>query len=138
MRKIALMLLVVGVLAAATVPALAARGGKGKPSPVEAVAATITLDQTDPHYGDVVSFTASHEPIRQAVSIWLHCNQSGTAVYQHVGLASDSVPLGGAGVSSGWASGAASCVAELYYYVTKGQTQTELVMLASTSFDVAA
>jgi hypothetical protein len=138
MRKIVLTVVLIGLVAAAGVPAFAAKGGgKGKNGDPAAASATIALDQTPPHYGDVVTFTVAAGSVREDLSVWLHCDQGGSTVFQFVGLAADRFPLGGPGVSSPWAGGPATCVADLYYYTLRGQTQTSLVTLASTTFDVA-
>lgn len=138
MRRIVLTAVLIGVVAAAGVPAHAAKGGgKGRNGDTPAASATIAVDQIAPRYGDVVTFTVGTESVREALSVWLRCDQDGSTVFHFVGLAGDRFPLGGPGVSSPWAGGPATCVADLYYYTMKGQTQTSLVTLASTTFDVA-
>ena len=139
-KKIALALLIVGCLAVASIPAHAAKGGsgKGKGGVTPYVGGGLVLNQSDPHYGDSVSFSSSYPSVRETVSIWVHCSQNGEMVYQFSGPDDGQFPLGGAGTSSAWTGGAATCGADLYYYTTQGQTQTSLVTLGTTSFEVAA
>lgn len=86
----------------------AAKGGK----PKNPVVPSISLDQTDVHLGDWVTFTYS-APVDEA-RIQVVCSQDGAVVYGEAGPAGQAFKLGG-----GWSpwlvnGGAADCEATLY------------------------
>lgn len=94
---------------------------------------SIRLDQSDPHAGDVVTFTVSYPRMRESARVRVLCNQDGSLVYQN---ASD--PAAGFHLwSMLWQSRAADCSADLFYFTYRGQAQTGVVYLAHTEFRVA-
>lgn len=126
--------LTLAILTVIAVPAFAGKGGNGHGGGEATVAASITLNESDPHFGGAVTFTTTHEPLRDGAKIWVACSKNGNMVYQ-VASGEDSAYVLQGGQ---WWGGGANCVARLHYYVYKGQTQVDLVWLAETSFDVAA
>jgi hypothetical protein len=94
--------------------------------------------QAVPTIGDSVNFTTVIPTNVQNPRVEVLCYQNGSLVYGEGGAPTDSFLLGGGG--SVWldhGGGAASCVANLYYFAWKaGQPAT--VYLATTSFDAAA
>jgi len=134
-------LLITSVMAL-MIPAHAGKGGSGgggKGGSTSAATGTITVDQNNLHYGDSATFTTSASGTGNAtLRIALMCSQNGSVVYMLSGSAGSSFPLGGAGTSSGWSGGEAYCDASLFYYTYQGQTQTGVVTLGDTGFEVAA
>ena len=130
------------VIALAAMPAHASNGkggGKGG-SGATPTASTFAVDQADPHYGDTVSFSATLTavPSNATPLVGLKCYQNDVWVYQLQEALGSGFPLGGAGVSSAWTRGAASCTADLFYFTYTGKTETGAVYLKQTSFSVAA
>jgi hypothetical protein len=138
MRKLFVAAATVAIFALLVTPAFAKPGnggGKGKPGgQVAAVESSITLNESNPSFGDVVTFTVSYPPMRDPALVRIWCWQGGVGVYHVAGVATDPFPLGGAQ----WTDGAAVCTADLYYYEWQGMTQTGPFYLANTTFDVAA
>ena len=105
---------------------------------------SITLNQsgagftaTAPHLGGAVSFTTVYPTNVKNPRVEVLCYQNGALVYGEAGAPTDTFTLGGGG--SLWLSGggAASCVANLYFFTWKaGQPAT--TYLATTSFDAGA
>lgn len=129
----------VAIFALLVAPAVAGNGkggGKGRGGGGQEVAAapSITLNEADPSFGDVVTFTVVYTPMRDPALVRIWCRQGGTDVYHVAGVATDPFPLGGAQ----WTEGGAECSADLYYYEWHGITQLGPYYLAATSFVVAA
>ena len=122
----------------AMLPAMA-KGSKGHGgSSAGAAGATISLNQSDPHFDGTVTFTVTGADGVSAPRITVSCYQSDALVYAGGGSASDAFTLGGG--MSAWVmngGGPAHCTAELGYFTWKGQNETGYVALASTSFDAA-
>ncbi len=125
-------------LALGVAPALAGKGGNHSSS----TTAGIALNESDPHYGDTVSFAVTYPSVRWDPLVRVLCYQNGALVYQYSQAPNGSTPW----VPSfrlwdaSWAAnggGSASCVADLYYYTWKGQTETSVVYLAHTDFTAA-
>ena len=110
--------------------------------------ATITLNESNPRRGDLISFTLTgipaHLPGRSVPLVRVLCFQGGmdNMVYQYSQWPDKGqdwntwVPmfwLSGAG----WPSGGANCLADLYYYTWTGLTQTDVTYLAHTDFYVS-
>ena len=85
-----------------------------KPGSPAAAAASISINQADPHLGDWVTFTTSYPGTVSSPRVQVMCTQGGVLVYGEAGPASQSFLLGG-GMSL-WlmGGGAADCVATLY------------------------
>jgi hypothetical protein len=106
---------------------------------------TITLNESNPKRGDTVSVTLTGMPKLKGssapfVSVVCFQNQT-TIVYQYAEWPPDKnwdswVPKFTL-TDALWASGSANCKADFAYYIWKGQTETELVYLAHTTFNVA-
>ena len=113
-----------------------ANGGKGRPggSQEVVVAPGITVNEADPSYGDVVTFTATYPRMQDAALVSVCCWQGGVGVYHVAGVATDPFTLSG----EFWTGGAAQCTADLYYYEWKGMVQTGPFDLTSTRFSVTA
>jgi hypothetical protein len=93
--------------------------------------------QATPTIGDSVNFTTVIPTNVQNPRVEVLCYQNDSLVYGEGGAPTDSFLLGGGG--SLWlydGGGAASCVANLYYFTWKGG-QPATVYLATTSFDAA-
>ena len=139
MRKLLVAVATVAIFALLVAPAFGKPGnggGKGKPGGTQDVveAPILTLNESDPSYGDVVTFTATYPPMRDAALVRIWCWQGGVGVYHLAGVATDPFTLSG----GQWTGGAAECTADLYYYEWQGMTQTGPFYLASTRFPVAA
>jgi hypothetical protein len=126
-----------GVLALA--PAMA-KGGRGGNSGSAAATGTLTVDQASPHYGDTVTFSASVNgvPSNADLLVGVKCYREGVWVYQLQESLGSGFPLGGAGVSSDWSGGAGYCDADLFYFTYSGHTESGVVHVSQTGFDVAA
>jgi hypothetical protein len=136
LRRMAVCTAVIAVMALAVSPALATRGGHGggKNSPSTA---TVTSNQSDPHYGDTVTFSVTGADTSLPLQIQLQCFQSGTIVYGETEWYDHTFVLGGS--ISPWMmndGGAADCTATLFYW-TFHPTQV-FNSLATTGFSVAA
>lgn len=121
------------ILVLAAAPAFAKKGGHDK-SGSALTPAGITLNESEPHFGDAVTFSTTHDPLRDGARIWVRCWQGETWVFQVASTEAAQFLLAG----GSWTGGAAHCSAELFYYEYQGQTATNLVSLALTEFDVAA
>lgn len=100
------------------------RGGNGGNG------ATITLDQADPHFGDLVTFTVSTDMDNDWVNA--RCYQSGALVYSQWREAQDySAGPFTLGPTPSWSGGAADCVAEIVRIANKNR------VLGTTRFSVA-
>lgn len=107
---------------------------KGKPPRGDvAPAASVTLNQVDPHLGDWVTFSYSADVTGgKDLRIEVMCRRDGQVVYGEAGPAGQSFLLGGAMSTWYTTGGAAECVATLYYWdFHPAQT---FVALATTSF----
>ncbi len=121
----------------------AARGGNGNGQAVglgggngngKGNGGTITLDQSDPHFGDQVTFTVSTDGTDRP---WVNarCFQAGELVYeQWHGIYEDYFfePVFTLGPTPKWTSGGANCVADLVQWLKNGSPKT----IASVQFDV--
>ena len=124
--------------------ALAARGGNGNGrfSSADPVVSTITLNESDPHFGGTVSFTLTYPNMNDRPMVRVVCSQNGDIVYQYAQWSDGSSPwvpmfvLWDA-IWAGNGGGSANCVADLYYYTWQGQTQTGVVYLAHAEFTAA-
>lgn len=95
---------------------------------------TIVLDQSDPHFGDQVTFTVSTDRTDYPW-VFARCYQSGELVYdQRHGLYEGYrfEPVFTLGPTPRWTGGGANCVADLVQWVN-GDPR----VLATTQFDVA-
>jgi hypothetical protein len=106
---------------------------------------SITLNQSEaglaptaaPHLGSTVSFTTVYPTNVKNPRVEVLCYQNGALVYGEGGAPTDSFTLGGGGSLWLTGGGAASCVANLYFFTWKaGQPAT--TYLATTSFDAGA
>ena len=94
------------------------------------------VSQSGPALGDRVTFTTVIPTNVRNPRVEVLCYQNGSLVYGEAGAPADAFLLGGG--ASLWltSGGAASCVANLYYFTWKaGQPAT--TYLATTSFDAA-
>ena len=117
----------------ASAPAMAAKGGGGKPSggstSTSATLELVSVGSTDGvvNYGDTVTFnvatTATAKPM-----VKVDCTQAGTAVYWASSGFYDGYPWPWTQnfelYSTYWTGGAADCVAALYYMGSNGKTIT--------------
>jgi hypothetical protein len=98
----------------------------------------LALDQSDPHLGGVVTFTAKYPTRVKSPRIAVRCYSSdGTMIYAEAGAYDHSFLLGGA--SSDWlrVGGPAHCTGELFYFVWNGTKPQQYYSLAWASFDAA-
>ena len=112
--------------------ALAGAGGNGNGARGGDAGSTIVLDQTDPHFGDQVTFTISTSVAKPWVRA--RCYQGGSLVYeQWHGMYPDYLwdPVFTLGPTPSWTSGGASCMADML-----DRSRRKDVVLASTTFDV--
>jgi hypothetical protein len=135
------MLAVLGCAALGSGSALAAKGGV-KGTNVTSAAPSITLNEADPHFGDIVTFTVTYPEMRYTPIVRVLCRQDGEIVHQYAQWNDGGSPWlpSFALWDSIWAAnggGPADCVADLYYYTWKGQTETGIVYLAHTEFVAA-
>lgn len=115
-----------------------------KTAKTEIVTGTIVLDQANPTFDTVVTFTTTtsrpndcSEPNYQfCVRIEISGFQEGVRVY-HAEKEYNSVFLLGFGPESTWTSGAADCTASLYY-IDKTENYEIKHVLATTSFTAGA
>ena len=142
MRRFLALALAAGLLLSVAIPVSAV-----KPVPVTA---TIALATADPHFGGIVTFTATAPRRIKVPRVEVLCFQSGTLVYGETGslaqaLGDGTDPLGYSGFLLGGAGSIwvyqfpntpASCVANLFYFDNSGPAQL-FVVLASTSFEAA-
>ena len=121
------------ILAATSISgsALAAKGGNGHRGASNG--SSITLDQTDPQFGDQVTFTIS----ASFDNPWVRarCYVSGALVYEqwhgmYEGYRFE--PVFTLGPTPSWPGGGANCVADL---IERSNNKT--TVRASTSFDVS-
>jgi len=92
--------------------------------------------QSSPSLGSWVTFTTVIPTNVNNPRVEVLCYQNGALVYGEGGSPTDAFLLGGGGSLWLSAGGAASCVANLYYFTWKaGKPAT--VYLATTSFDAA-
>jgi hypothetical protein len=99
---------------------------------------SITLDQSDPHLGGVVTFTVRYPTKVKSPRVAVRCySADGTLIYAEAGPYDQSFLLGGA--SSDWLTvgGPAHCTGELFYFVWNGNQPQQYYSLAWTSFDAA-
>jgi hypothetical protein len=132
--RLALFLSLTGCLVFAASPAAA-----GKVTPkisLDRVMNGALVSQSGPSLGSWVTFTTVIPTNVNTPRVEVLCYQNGALVYGEGGSPTDAFLLGGGG--SLWLSGggAASCVANLYYFTWKGG-QPGTVYLATTSFDAA-
>jgi len=142
-RLIPILLIALAVAMLSVSPALAAKGGNGKPSGGGGTIslAPLVYDANAnglPNYGDRVTFTLSTTATDKPW-VELDCYQGGALVYQYRrgffegSLTGEVFNLGG---TVAWQSGAADCTAWLEKYTSKGSSSWS--KLASTSFHVDA
>jgi hypothetical protein len=139
MRKTVVALAVLSAIATFSAASTAGYSGKGKGGTSNAGATgTLSVNQPSPRYGDVVTFTAavSGVPSNADLLVGLKCYQDSVWVYQLQRSLGSDFPLGGAGVSSGWTSGGATCTADLFYFTYTGRNESGTVTVAQTHFDV--
>ena len=138
-KFVAITAILLALAALSATPSLAAKGGKGRsPDPVP-VTSSITLNEADPHFGGTVSFTATYPDMRYTPLVSVVCFQNGEIVYQYAQWSDASSPWVPSFIlwDAIWVAnggGSANCVADLYYYIWKGQTETGIVYLAHTEF----
>lgn len=97
---------------------------------------SISLDQENPSYSDVVTFTVEtgELPPKSLPLVRLLGYQGDAMVYQYSGVADTvSFYLGAPSIDFHQPT---EFVADLYYYTYKGKRQTGVVYLASTEFTV--
>jgi hypothetical protein len=113
--------------------------GKGNPQVVSSITlneSSTSLASTAPHLGGTVSFTVVYPTTVKTPRVEVLCYQGGALVYGEAGSPDYVFTLGGGGSLWLTSGGAASCVANLYYFTWKaGQPGT--TYLATTSFDAA-
>ena len=99
--------------------------------------ASIKLNESNPHLGSTVTFTTTYPKSVKYPRVAVRCFQNETMVYAEAGTYDHAFVLGGA--SSDWlrAGGAASCTAELFYFIWHGNNPQEYYNLAWTSFNAA-
>ena len=141
----AIMIAGVAILASALLvgSALAAKGGNGHGRLSSAsTVSSITLNESDPHFGGAVSFTVTYPAMNETLLMRVICSQNGGVVYQDVEGYGGSSPW----VSTFWlwsatwaanGGGPADCFADLYYNTWQGQSVTGTVYLAHTEFTAA-
>lgn len=146
MRRIALapgIVAVVAVVAFSAGPAAAKSGGPA-PSTASLVVSSVSGGSSSaPAYGGDVALTATFASMKQVPEVSVQCTSNGQDVYLEAQTSS--------GGNSPWTStflmsspewtnaggGAATCSANLYYYVWQGKTETGVVYLAHTAFTVS-
>jgi hypothetical protein len=139
-QRLALFMSFAACLAFAATPAFAGKGGSGGGG--GAVTPSISLSQStgaaaaQPTLGSWVAFSTVIPSNVKNPRVEVLCSQNGALVYGEAGSPADSFLLGGGG--SLWLTngGAASCVANLYYFGQVGG-QSTAVYLATTSFNAA-
>ena len=103
---------------------------------------SITLNESDPHFGGAVSFTVAYPSMNETPMVRVICSQNGEMVYQYAQWSDGSSPW----VSTFWlwsatwaanGGGPADCFADLYYNTWQGQSVTGTVYLAHTEFTAA-
>jgi hypothetical protein len=113
--------------------------GKVTPSitlnPVSSSAGELAL-QSGPALGTTVTFTTVIPTNVKTPRVEVLCYQNGSLVYGEGGAPTDAFLLGGGGSLWLSAGGAASCVANLYYF-TWTANKPATVYLATTRFDAA-
>jgi hypothetical protein len=134
-------LAVLSVAALGSSPVLAAKGGKkvGDPATPDP---SITLNTTDPHFGGTVTFTVMYPEMNHTPLVRVLCSQDNNIVYQYAQWNDGGSPWFPSFTlwDAIWAAngaGPADCVADLYYYIWRGQTETGIVYLAHTEFVAA-
>lgn len=116
---------VIAAMFAALVVALSAQAAPPQSS--------ISLDQADPHWGDVVSFTYSASDKVRVPAVYVRCYQGDELVYATGGTPIfESFPLS----SPSWQGGAAHCVATLEDESKKSGTGQRVA--AEDEFEVSA
>ena len=130
MPRVLSAVLVAAVVAA--VPAVAA----GKPAPNNGSSWSITLNETDPHLGGTVTFTAAYPRSVKSPRVAVRCYQNGAMTYAEAGPADQPLVLGGGGSEWKTAGGDADCTAELFWIDWSGQQQ-QFNTLAWYSFHAA-
>ena len=115
-------------------PAAAAPGGK--PTTTEPPA-SIVLNESEPRLGGTVTFTLTYSKRIKGARYAVRCYQDGRMTYAEARAEGEALLLGGGG--SEWLTngGAASCTAELFYFVWNGTNPQEYHSLAWTSFEAA-
>jgi hypothetical protein len=102
---------------------------------------SLALSSANPSFGSAASFAVTDPPTKNNPEISVNCSKNGQNVYLDVHGQSQ-----GAGWtnftlwSQQWANaggGAASCVAQLFYYTWQGKTETGVTYVAQTSFAAA-
>jgi hypothetical protein len=135
--------LVAGVVGASllvgAVPALAKNGGGGGNggNNQQQVSYVLTLNESGPHLGGTVTFTATYPKSSKNPRIQVMCYQAGVLVYGEAGAYDQSFLLGGG--SSLWLTngGPASCIADSFDLVMNGNNMQEVTWVAETTFDAA-
>ena len=97
---------------------------------------SLTVQQSDPHLGDAVTFSVVYPSDVSYPRIAVRCYGSdGAMTYGEAGAYNHAFVLGGAG--SDWLrqGGAAHCTGELFYFSEKGNRPQEVTTLAWTSFE---
>lgn len=124
-----------------TGPALAGKGGKGggrgQHDSTEG-GASLVLNDPDPHFGELVTFTASYDDTIKEAFIRVECFQSGELVYGEGGRVDATFKLGGDW--SKWVEnggGEALCRAGLYYFEGNGRDTAQTWLYWTEDFLVA-
>ena len=141
-KFIAIAVMLLGVTALSVTPGLAAKGGKGRSPDPAPTTSSIVLNEADPHFGGTVTFTVTYPDMKYTPFVSVLCSQNGEIVYQYAQWSEADGPWVPSLTlwDAIWAAnggGSANCVADLYYYIWKGQTETALVHLAHTEFVAA-
>jgi hypothetical protein len=113
-------------------------GGAGakRPGALDSGSARITVEQTDPHLGGIVTFDVEYPSQVKYPRVAVRCYGSdGSLLYAEAGSYDHAFLLGGAG--SDWLrqGGPAHCTAELFYFANKGSQPQQPYSLAWSSFD---
>lgn len=98
---------------------------------------SLTVNETNLHYGDAATFTTEYPKIngRYSLRVRVLCYQD-ELVYQYSTDEDAAVFVLSGGL---WTGGAAHCEADLYYFTLTGYgQQTGVFYLAHTEFEVAA
>ena len=111
----------------------AAKGGGGPKA--NSGSDSITLNQSAPRLGDVVTFTTVYPSSAKNPRVQVICRQNGATVWATADVPSASFLLGG--TSSDWfaTGGAANCEADVLDLSWSGNNPQQVTMYATTFFD---
>jgi hypothetical protein len=140
-RRAAVAGLVGAALLVGAVPALAKGGNGGNGGSggnnQQQVSYVLSLNESDPHLGGTVTFTATYPKSSKNPRIQVMCSQAGVLVYGEAGASDQAFLLGGG--SSLWLAngGPASCVVDSFDLVWNGNNMQEVTWIAEVAFDAA-